>query len=112
MSQVEVWIGNVLISKNSPASAAASPAARGRGTLVDAATERLQAVGPCVASLFSAMDIPGAVLNGEVGAEEFELEIGFSLEVGPGGALQLLLSPKAGMTYKAKAKWRRNQNAK
>jgi hypothetical protein len=113
MPQVEIWIGNNRISEagpnaNASASASASASSPGAGSIINSAADKLKAIGPSIASIFSAMDIPQSVLSDKVGAEEFELEVGFSIEVGPGGALQLLLSPKAGMSYKAKAKWKRS----
>jgi hypothetical protein len=104
MPQVEVWIGEVRISEAS-ADPALNPGAVGSTRFADAAAETLSGVGPCIASLFSKMNISDAVMSDKVGAKEFELELGFSLEIGAGGGLQLFLSPKAGVTCRAKAKW-------
>lgn len=109
MPKIEVWIGNNPIGDPSSAVAAEDPSARG-GDFVDTAAERLKAVGPCIASLFTAMRLSDSVFASETGVEQFEIEIGFALEIGAGGGLQLILSPKAGVTYKAKATWRRGDH--
>ena len=42
-----------------------------------------------------------------VGAESVDIEIGFSFEVGAGQAVKLFISPKAGVSCKAKVSWKR-----
>lgn len=96
---VEIYIGDSAL----PAAEKdiRDPAAEG---FLDVAADKLKSMSGRIASLFTSMRPDPNLFKG--GAEEFELEIGFSIEVGPGGALKLILSPKVGMGCKAKMKWK------
>ena len=102
--QVEIYIGDVQLP--SPTRDLRNPAAAGED-LVDVASAKLAAIGTKIASLFAAMRPDSSIFEGDQGAEGFEVEVGFSVEVGPGGALKLILSPKVGMSCKAKMTWKK-----
>jgi hypothetical protein len=99
--QVEIYIGDVQL----PTRDLRNPGQG--GDLVDVASAKLAAIGTKIASLFAAMRPDSSIFEGDQGAEGFEVEVGFSVEVGPGGALKLILSPKVGMSCKAKMTWKK-----
>jgi hypothetical protein len=96
-SDIEIYIGENPLPVRGSAGASISEK-------IEAARDKLSEVGDQLAMLFAAMRPKDAAAY--VGAEVFELEIGFSLELGAGEILRIMLSPKIGMSCKAKIQWK------
>ena len=105
--KIEIYIGDVLLSTGGPD--LRNPSARA-GQVVDEATVKLASLGGTIANLFAAMRPEPRIFEESAGAESYEVEIGFSVEIGAGGALKLFLSPKIGMSCKAKMQWKRSSS--
>jgi hypothetical protein len=97
-SGIEIYVGDVPLVERSDSAAASSE------DLLNLAAEKLSGIGGQLTKIFSAMH-PSKIAT-TVGAEEFDLEIGFSIEAGPGGLLKLVISPKVGMSCKATMRWK------
>ena len=96
-NKIEIYVGDVLLRQ--PESAAATS-----GDNIANATQKLAGIGEQLAALFAAMRPRDAAAY--VGAEVFEIEVGFSIEIQASGVLRLVLSPKVGMSCKAKMVWK------
>ena len=97
-SEIEIYVGDVPLVSRTESAAAESL------DLLDLAATRLSGIGAQLTKIFSAMH-PSRIAT-EVGAEAFDLEIGFSIEAGPGSLLKLVISPKVGMSCKATMRWK------
>jgi hypothetical protein len=98
-SEIEIYVGDIPLVSQSDSAAAASAE-----DILDLAAEKLSGIGGQLTRIFSAMH-PSKIAEC-VGAEAFDLEIGFSIEAGPGGLLKLVISPKVGMSCKATMHWK------
>lgn len=69
--------------------------------------EAFDAISDKLGEILSSFRPDRLAFSESVGAESVDVEIGFSFELGAGQAVKLFISPKAGVSCKAKVSWKR-----
>jgi hypothetical protein len=103
LGNLEVYIGDVLLQPTKDVHKAEASAKDS----LNPDPSKLTAIAEQIATVFASMRPPSNLFEGERAADTYEIEIGFSLEIGAGDTLKLFLSPKIGMACKATMQWKK-----